>query len=109
MIRVSVRPPSPPPAPRLGILQRPDEEAATCHLLREPSMDEIKQLLGTKQPVRCFTRRDGLATAYCGCGGTEAVDNQEALQMARTYGIPMPDEALPLRGTVLFLGKLANL
>lgn len=73
-------------------------------------MDEIRQLLGTKQPVRCFTRRDGLATAYCGVGsGTEAVNNQEAVQKARTYGIPMPDEALPLRGTVLFLSKLANL
>jgi len=65
-----------------------------------PSLDEIEQALGTRH-LRCLTRRDGLISAYCGGGAGD--ENSEALKIARACGIALPDEALPLRGPVLFL------
>lgn len=109
---IRVRPCSPPPARPLsqGLLQHPSEQnAIACPLLdvgsSSSSMETIKRVLGTKE-VRCFARRDGLASAYCGSGSATAgaSENDEALLIARHYGIPIPNEALPLTGSVLFLG-----
>jgi hypothetical protein len=63
------------------------------------------------QDVRCFARRDGQASAYCTRNGGN--NNEEAVQIAKALGIPLPAESLPLRGGVLFLGpaivKYSNL
>jgi len=118
MLRVR---PCSPPAPRPlahGLIQWPEQSPAACPLLlyhhQQPSLDEIAQVLGTKY-VRCFARRDGLVSAYCSADTSTltTVNNEEAVEIAKAYGIPVPDEALPLRGAVLFwgasVGKLANL
>jgi len=76
------------------------------------SVEGIQRVLGVKE-LRCFSRRDGLASAYCCTHGNGGQENAEALLIAKALGIQLPEEALPLRGRVLFLGpavgKYSNL
>jgi hypothetical protein len=88
----------------------PSSHAAAALVLGpHPTEDDIRLALGTKKnlPVRCLTRRDGLISAYCvGSSSTSQheCDNPDAAKIARAYGICVPEEALPFRGPVLFLG-----
>lgn len=112
-----VRPRSPPSVrpPNQGLLQRPGEQRPANWALEQPaaSLEEIQHILGIQdqEGVRCFARRDGGASAYCTSNG--GASNEEAVQLARVLGIPLPAEALPLRDKVLFLGpavrKYSNL
>lgn len=61
-------------------------------------------LLHSNEGLQCFSRPDGFVTAYCAINNRDNnTENQEALRIAKQCGILIPNEALPLRGPVLFL------